>query len=62
MNTQKINSFNKQRVAFDKEGFGKGRTLGRLNIKESNPGLPKLAYYQAYEKMMEENITKSLAG
>jgi hypothetical protein len=48
--------------AYDKEGFGEGSNLGRLNIKESNPGLPKLAYYQAYEKMMEENITKSLAG
>jgi type I restriction enzyme R subunit len=48
--------------AFDKEGFGEGSTLGRLNIKESNPGLPELAYHQAYEKMIEENITKSLAG
>jgi type I restriction enzyme R subunit len=48
--------------AYDKEGFGDGSTLGRLNIKESNPGLPKLAYHQAYEKMIEENITKSLAG
>jgi hypothetical protein len=53
---------NKQRLAFDKEGFGEGITLGRLNIKESNPTLPKLAYHQAYEKMIEENITKSLAG
>jgi hypothetical protein len=24
--------------------------------------LPELAYDQAYEKMIEENITKSLAG
>ena len=62
MNTQKINSFNKQRLAFEKEGFGEGITLGRLNIKESNPTLPKLAYHQAYEKLIEENITKSLAG
>jgi type I restriction enzyme R subunit len=48
--------------AFDKEGFGEGSTLGRLNIKESNPGFPELAYYQAYEKLIEENITKSMAG
>jgi type I restriction enzyme R subunit len=48
--------------ALDKEGFGKGRTLGRLNIKEFNPVLPELAYDQAYEKMIEENITKSIAG
>jgi type I restriction enzyme R subunit len=53
---------NKQRLAFDKEGFGEGITLGRLNLKESNPGLPELAYHQAYEKLMEENITKSLSG
>jgi type I restriction enzyme R subunit len=48
--------------AFDQEGFGEGSTLGRLNIKESNPTLPEQAYNQAYEKLMEENITKSLAG
>jgi len=48
--------------AFDKEGFGEGSTLGRLNIKESNPTLPEQAYNQAYEKLIEENITKSLAG
>jgi len=30
-------------VAFDKEGFGEGSTLGMLNIKEPNPGLPELA-------------------
>jgi type I restriction enzyme, R subunit len=48
--------------AFDKEGFDEGSTLGRLNIKESNPRLPELAYHQAYEKQIEENITKSMAG
>jgi type I restriction enzyme R subunit len=62
LNTQKINSLKKQRSAYDKEGFGEGSTLGRLNIKESNPGLSEQAYHQAYEKLIEENITKSLAG
>jgi type I restriction enzyme R subunit len=62
LNTQKINSFNKQGLAFDKEGFGEGSTLGKLNIKEPNPGLSEQAYHQAYEILMEENITKSLAG
>jgi len=53
---------NKQGLAFDKEGFGEGITLGRLNIKEPNPTLPEQAYHQAFEKQIEENITKSLAG
>jgi type I restriction enzyme R subunit len=41
--------------AFDKEGFGERSTLGRLNIKESNPGLPELTYRQAYKKMMKKS-------
>jgi hypothetical protein len=45
---------NKKQLTFDIEGFGEGSTLGRLNIKESNPGLPELAYHQAYEKMMKK--------
>jgi type I restriction enzyme R subunit len=61
-------------VAFNKESFGEGSTLGRLNkkevvlkriflekIKQFNPDLPEQAYNQAYEKLIEENITKSLA-
>ena len=30
-------------------------------IREFNPGLPQKAYEEAYEKLMEESITKSLA-
>jgi type I restriction enzyme R subunit len=61
-------------LAFNKESFGEGSTLGRLNkkevvlkkiffekIKEFNPGLPQKAYEEAYEKLIEESITKSLA-
>ena len=61
-------------LAYNKEGFGEGSTLGRLNkkevvlkkiffekIKEFNPNLPDQAYNQAYEKLIEESITKSLA-
>jgi len=61
-------------LAYNKEGFGEGSTLGRLNkkevvlkkiffekIKEFNPNLPEQAYNQAYEKLTEESITKSLA-
>ena len=61
-------------VAYNKEGFGEGSTLGRLNkkevvlrniffekIREFNPGLPQKAYEEAYEKLTEESITKSLA-
>lgn len=60
-------------VAYNKESFGEGSTLGRLNkkevvlkriflekIKEFNPKLPEQAYIQAYEKLTEESITKSL--
>lgn len=61
-------------IAYNKETFGEGSTLGRLNkkevvlkriffekIKEFNPNLPEHAYNQAYEKLTEESITKSLA-
>lgn len=61
-------------LAFNKEGFGEGSQLGRLNkkevvlkkiflekIKELNPGLPQKAYGEAYQKLTEESITKSLA-
>ena len=61
-------------LAYNKESFGEGSTLGRLNKKEVvlkkiffektrefNPGLPQKAYQEAYEKLMEESITKSLA-
>ncbi|MFO7864109.1 MAG: HsdR family type I site-specific deoxyribonuclease, partial [Salinivirgaceae bacterium] len=61
-------------LAYNKEGFGEGSTLGRLNkkevvlkkiflekLKEFNPGLPQKAYDEAYEKLTEESITKSLA-
>lgn len=61
-------------IAYNKETFGEGSTLGRLNkkevvlkriffkkIKEFNPGLPERAYNQAYEKLTEESATKSLA-
>ena len=61
-------------LAYNKEGFGEGSTLGRLNkkevvlkkiffekLKQFNPNLPEQAYTQAYEKLAEESITKSLA-
>lgn len=61
-------------LAYNKESFGEGSTLGRLNkkevvlkklffekLKEFNPGLPEQAYSLAYEKITEETITKSLA-
>lgn len=61
-------------LAYNKEGFGEGSSLGRLNkkevilkkiffekIKELNPNLPAQAYQQAYEKLTEESITKSIA-
>ena len=60
-------------LAYNKEGFGEGSTLGRLNkkevvlkkiffekIKAFNPGLPQKAYEEAYEKLTEESITKTL--
>ena len=61
-------------IAYNKETFGEGSTLGRLNkkevvlkkiffekLKQLNPNLPEQAYRQAYEKLVEESITKSLA-
>lgn len=61
-------------IAFNKETFGDGSTLGRLNKKEVilkqyffekiqqfNPGLPQKAYTDAYEKLTEVSITKSMA-
>ncbi len=60
-------------LAYNKETFGEGSTLGRLNKKEVvlekiffekliefNPGLPEKAYDEAYQKLTEETITKSL--
>lgn len=60
-------------IAYNKESFGEGSTLGRLNKKEVvlkrifleklrqfNPDLPEQAYKLAYEKLIEESITKSL--
>lgn len=60
--------------AYNTESFGEGSTLGRLNkkevvlkkiffdkLKQFNPNLPEQAYTQAYEKLIEESITKSLA-
>lgn len=60
-------------LAFNKETFVEGGTLGRLSkkevvlkriflekIKEFNPGLPSKAYEEAYEKLLEESITKSI--
>ena len=61
-------------VAYNKESFGEGSTLGRLNKKEVvlkrifleklkrfNSGLPQKAYDEAYEKLIEESTTKSLS-
>lgn len=61
-------------LAYNKESFGEDSPLGRLNKKEIvlkkiffeklkhfNPDLPEQAYNQAYEKLIEESITKSLA-
>ena len=61
-------------LAYNKESFGEGSTLGRLNkkevvikkifyekLKQFNHNLPEPAYNQAYEKLIEESITKSLA-
>jgi type I restriction enzyme, R subunit len=60
-------------LAYNKETFGDGSTLGRLNkkeiilkniffekIKELNPDLPQQAYSLAYEKLIEESAAKSL--
>ncbi|MGE5437726.1 MAG: type I restriction endonuclease [Syntrophothermus sp.] len=60
-------------IAYNKETFGEGSTLGRINkrevilkriflskIKELNSNL-QTAYNQAYIKLFEDTITKSLA-
>ena len=61
-------------IAYNKETFGPGSPLGRMSkkevilpavffkkIKELNPGLPEVAYRQAYEKLSEGSSTKTLA-
>ena len=61
-------------LAYNKETFGEGSTLGRLNkkevvlkrnflekLKQFNPHLPEQAYKNAYEKLIEESSTKSLS-
>ncbi|WP_118974813.1 type I restriction endonuclease subunit R [Taibaiella koreensis] len=60
-------------IAYNKETYGEGSTLGRLNRKEVvlkriflkklkafNPNLPEQAYTHAWEKLTEESSTKSL--
>ena len=60
-------------LAYNKETFGEGSTLGRLSKREVvinrifleklielNPGLPQKAYDEAYSKLIEESSTKSL--
>jgi type I restriction enzyme R subunit len=60
-------------LAYNKESYGEGSTLGRLNkkevvlreifikkLKEFNPGLPDKTYQEAHEKLTEESTTKSL--
>jgi len=59
--------------AFNKEKFGEGSSLGRLNkrevilrkifsekLKELNPDLPAKAYDEAYQKLTEESSFKTL--
>ena len=61
-------------LAYNKETFGEGSTLGRLNkkevvlkrnflekLKQFNPHLPDQAYKHAYGKLIEESSTKSLS-
>lgn len=61
-------------LAYNKESFGEDSTLGRLNKKEVvikrifleklkafNSGLPAKAYDDAYQKLIEESFSKSLA-
>ena len=61
-------------LAYNKESYGDGSSLGRLNkkevvlsriffekLKEFNPDLPEHAYTQAFEKLTQESTTKSLA-
>lgn len=61
-------------IAYNKESFGEGSSLGRLNKKEVilkpkfiekiqalNPGLPQKVYEEAYKKLTEEQASKTLA-
>ena len=61
-------------LAYNKETFGEDSTLGRLNkkevilsriffekLKEFNPGLPQKAYDEAYNKLLEESVSKSIS-
>jgi len=61
-------------LAYNKETFGDTGTLGRLDkkevilkryffekLKQFNPSLPDQAYAQAYEKLLGESSTRSLA-
>lgn len=60
-------------IAYNKETFGEGSTLGRLNkkevilkplffehLKKFNPGLPEHAYSYAFDRLTEVSVTKSL--
>lgn len=60
-------------LAYNKEDFGEGSTLGRPDkkkvvlkkiffekLKQLNPNLPEQAYERAYEKLIAESSTKSL--
>jgi type I restriction enzyme R subunit len=59
-------------LAYNKESYGEGSTLGRLShkeiilkrkffekLEEFNPGLPEKAYTEAYRKLTEDSITKT---
>lgn len=61
-------------LAYNKESFGEGSTLGRLDkrevvirrtllekLRQFNPGLPDKAYQEAMEKLTEESSIKSLS-
>ena len=61
-------------LAFNNENFGDDSTLGRASkkevllkktvlakLKQFNPDLPDAAYTQAYDKLIEDSSTKSLA-
>ena len=60
-------------LAYNKESFGEGSVLGRLDkrevvlkkifmekLRQFNPNVPDQAYQQAYERLTEESVTKSL--
>jgi type I restriction enzyme R subunit len=61
-------------LAYNKESFGEGSTLGRLDkrevvikrtllekLRQFNPGLPDKAYEDAVDKLTEESSVKSLS-